>query len=475
MALKKTNHIHMKSPKHFLWIGIFSLTLISCNKEDEEPKVDPTSKEAVNQWISSVMNQVYYWLDDIRTPIAESSNPEDYFESLLFRPTDRYSVIYPDYQELINQLSGISLDPGYEFILYRRGSTQEVYGEIIYIKDNSPAKSTDLKRGDQILKINGTAITVNNFREVVALTNSAHTLEFQRFNVEKNQYEVQSPVNLVPVELAENPNFLDTIYTVNNQKIGYVVHHFFASGRSFNSKEYDNETDAIFAKFKAEKIDHLILDLRYNRGGLVTSAENLANLVAPSPTSTDIFSKRKYNSFLTENVPDLRNQQTFFKVKAENLGKSLAGNRVYILTSSRTASAPELIINGLKPYMDVFLVGDFTEGKNVGSVPFEDTDNPANKYGILPIVSKSFNSLDQSDYSEGFRPNLVVKETQERLRPLGDINELLLRTAISQITGLPSGGRTLQLDRKDIGGSQDFKFRNGIMVEVLNFKGNRLN
>jgi carboxyl-terminal processing protease len=61
----------------------------------------------------------------------------------------------------------------------------------------------------------------------------------------------------------------------------------------------------------------------------------------------------------------------------------LTGNRVYVITSSRTASASELIINGLKPYMDVFLVGGLTFGKNVGSVPIEDEENPNNKYGLL--------------------------------------------------------------------------------------------
>ena len=101
----------------------------------------------------------------------------------------------------------------------------------------------------------------------------------------------------------------------------------------------------------------------------------------------------------------------------------------------------------------------------MGFFPFQDTENEQNKYGILPIISQSFNSLDQSDYSNGFAPNITMKESQERLLPLGDVNELLLRTAISQITGIPSGARFQQLALRDVGSSIDGKTRTGVMIE----------
>jgi len=449
-----------------LSIGLLGLVLFSCQREDELPRVDPSSNAAANRWIFNVMEQVYLWLDNMGTPISEDSDPEDYFESLLFRPTDRFSVIYPDYQELINSLNGISLDAGYEFNLYResQGSTH-VIAEVSYIKKNSPASLVDLRRGDWITHINGTRLTDTNFRDLLAQISSQHTLRYSRFNPESGSFEEMPQVSLTPVQLAENPNFLDSVYTINGEKIGYVVYHFFAPGPGENSTVYDDEMDQIFGQFKAEGIQHLIVDFRYNGGGFASSARNLASLIAPGVDNTDIFSKTKYNSFLTENVADLRNVQTAFLNKAENLGPILKGNRVYILTSSRTASASELIINGLKPYMDVFLIGDVTTGKNVGSSAFEDDENPQNTYGILPIISQSFNSLDQSDYSEGFQPNILARESSERLLPFGDINEQLLRKAIEQITGTPSGTRIEQLDRIDLGSTLDLKVRAGKMIE----------
>jgi C-terminal processing protease CtpA/Prc len=227
--------------------------------------------------------------------------------------------------------------------------------------------------------------------------------------------------------------------------------------------------DAIFAKFKAESINHLIVDFRYNGGGFVSSAVNLASLIAPGVTQNDIFSKTKYNSFLS-GFDDFQNVQTPFRTKAQNLGNILSGNRVYILTSSRTASASELIINGLRPYMDVFLIGDVTTGKNVGSIPFEDEENPQNTYGILPIVTQSANSQDESDYTNGFTPNISAREVEERLRPFGDINEQLLRTAISEITGQSPSGRIQKLSRSDMGSTLDHKVRTGRMIENIKFE-----
>jgi C-terminal processing protease CtpA/Prc len=460
----------MKITKFILSLVLATLVFSCQDKEDPLPEVDLGSDAAVNRWILEVMEQVYYWLDDIQTPIAETSDPEDYFESLLFRPTDRFSVIYPDYQELINSLNGVTLEAGYEFTLYRDNQNENnVLAEVTYIKKNSPAAQVDLKRGDVIDRINGTQLTLSNYQELLGEIDGTHTLSFRRFNSNTGTFTLQTDVTLTAVQLAENPNFLDTIYTINSEKIGYVIYHFFAPGPG-QDPLYDLEMDEIFGRLKADDIDHLIVDFRYNGGGFVSSAVNLASLIAPGVSSSSVFSKTKYNDFLMENVETLRNVQTPFRAKAQNLGNTLKGNRVYILTSSRTASASELIINGLRPYMDVFIIGDKTTGKNVGSVPFEDEENTENTYGILPIVSQSFNSQDQSDYTTGFVPNITVKESQERLRPLGDVNELLLRTAINQITGIPSGARFRQLDRKDVGSTLDSKVRTGVMIEQRLFK-----
>ncbi|MEB2782275.1 S41 family peptidase [Algoriphagus sp. C2-6-M1] len=447
---------------------ILSGLLWSCNKDDDkDPIVEPelTLEEEINSWIYEVMDEVYYWRLNLRTPIAATSDPTNYFKSLLYTPTDRFSVIYPDYQELINSLSGISLDAGYEFKLYRVPDSENVYAEVIYVKKNSPASLTDLKRGDAIVAINGTQIDINNYRDLLDQTETTHTIKPLRYSDEEGAYVAMQDISLTPVELSEDPNFLDTIYTINNQKIGYVVYNFFAPGTASDNKKYDREMDEVFAKLKAENINNLVLDLRYNGGGYVSSAVNLASLIGPGVTSADIFSRTKYNNLLASEIPALSSVKTAFLDKTQNLGNTLDGNRLYVLTTGGTASASELIINGLKPYMDVFLIGDVTYGKNVGSVAIEDEKNPENAYGLLPIVTQSFNSLDQSDYSTGFTPNIAVNENTERLKVLGDINEIMLRTAIEQITGEASSGRFMKLDREEIANTLEGKIRTGKMIE----------
>lgn len=453
--------------KAFLLLVLSGL-LWSCDKDDDkDPVVEPelTLEEEINNWIYDVMDEVYYWRLNLGTPIAATSDPSNYFESLLYKPTDRFSVIYPDYQQLINSLSGVSLDAGYEFKLYRIPNSDDVYAEVLYVKKDSPASSTDLKRGDAIVAINGTQFNINNYQSLLSQAKTTHTITPLRYNEGTGAYVAMGDITLTPIELSEDPNFLDTVYTVNNQKIGYVVYNFFAPGTAADNTKYDKEMDAIFEKFKAENISSLVLDLRYNGGGYVSSAVNLASLIGPGVTSSDIFSRTKYNNLIASEIPSLSNVKTSFLNKSQNLGNTLTGNRLYVLTTSGTASASELIINGLKPYMDVFLIGGVTYGKNVGSIAIEDEDNPDNHYGLLPIVTQSFNSLDQSDYSTGFTPNIEVNENTERLKQLGDISEIMLRTAIEQITGQASSGRVVKLERDEIANTLDYKIRTGQMIE----------
>ncbi|RZS98039.1 S41 family peptidase [Cecembia calidifontis] len=436
----------------------------ACQDKEDQPDPNASPNVAINEWIKDVMDEVYYWLEDMRTPLAKNSDPEDYFESLLNRPTDRFSDIFPDYQELMNSLQGVNREAGYEILLARESNQNEnVLAFVVYTKKGSPAQSAGLLRGDIITQINGQTMTLSNYQSLLRQRSENHTVNFFRFDPSTSTYRPQPQISLQTLSLAENPNFLDTIYTVNNQKIGYVVYHFFAPGVDGDNR-YDNQMDEIFGRFKAEGINHLILDFRYNGGGFVGSAVNLASLIAPNVTSQDIFSRTKYNSFLSQfqQIRDLEIRR--FNTKVQNLGNTLEGNRVHIITSGRTASASELIINGLKPYMNVFLIGGRTVGKNVGSIAFEDEGNPNNKYGILPIVTMIFNKDGNSDYTNGFTPNIEANElSQQVLLPLGDRNEYLLSLAIQQITGV--GARVNLVERTEIGSSFENKSRFGQIIE----------
>ncbi|MFM7851365.1 MAG: S41 family peptidase, partial [Flammeovirgaceae bacterium] len=171
-------------------------------------------------------------------------------------------------------------------------------------------------------------------------------------------------------------------------------------------------------------ITDLVVDLRFNSGGAEAATVNLASLIGKGVDNTKVFAKRQYNANLTQQILNDPNYgaaflSTKFVNKTQNIGNMLRNGRVYILTGPRTASASELLINGLKPYMDVYLIGSTTYGKNVGSISIYEQNDPKNTWGMQPIVVKSFNSLDQSNYSNGFTPN-IKDDDNGVLAPLGD-------------------------------------------------------
>ena len=177
----------------------------------------------------------------------------------------------------------------------------------------------------------------------------------------------------------------------------------------------------------------MIVDLRYNPGGYVSSATNLASLIAKA-TANDIFYYKEYNTEVTETNMKKFGETYFydkFASKSQNIGNQL--NHVVFLVSSRSASASELLINGLKPYMNVTLVGGKTVGKNVGSVTLTDSKKKV-KWGLQPIVSKSLNRDKKSDYSVGFTPDIAVNEGNV-LYPYGSPKDPLLGEALFNITG----------------------------------------
>lgn len=445
----------------FFFLMVFGA--LSCKEDDAGPKITNKENAAVNQWIKENMDFWYYWNTTIPDNVDVNKNPDEYFEALL-NDEDRFSWIQDNYEELINSLNGINKEAGYEFVLYREApGSNNVIAQVLYIKPGSPASATALKRGDVISKINNTGITVDNYRTLLGQISEDHSITYRPLlSVEDRTFGSESTLSLTTTEFAENPNFLSKVITVNERKVGYYVYNFFAPG---NNKAYDNEMENIFSNFKAQGITDLVLDLRYNSGGAESSAQNLASHIGKGITSSSIFARREYNDLVEEEIlktPDLGPSflTTKFLVKSANVGNQLTGSKVYILTGSRTASASELIINGLRPYMEVFLIGDTTVGKNVGSISLFEEDNPQNKWGMQPIVVKILNTDNQSDYSNGFFPNVVNLDNSLYIYPLGDERENLLRAALDQIAGIGGRiGRDRQPEQEILGHSLDIKKR----------------
>lgn len=434
----------------------------ACNDDDNSAK----GNKYVNNWIYDNMELYYLWNTDLPSSPNRSKAPDEFFNSLLSEE-DRFSWIQENYIELLNSLQGVNREAGYEFKLYLESENSEnVIAQIMYIKAGSlvEAEDKDLMRGDVITHINGERMTTSNYQELLGEISETHTIQYSR-PTEAGMID-KGTLSLNTSEFAENPNFMSKIIdTGDGHKIGYYVYNFFATGPPSSTNQYNTEMDVIFNEFKDEYITDLVIDLRYNSGGAEGATINLASLIGDNIDNTVTFTRRQYNNELQSALindpnygPDFLIKK--FTVKTANVGPLLNNGRVYILTSGRTASASELLINGLKPHMNVFLIGDVTVGKNVGSISIYEDDDPKNTWGMQPIVVKSYNSANESNYSDGFEPNIINLDNSLDLKPLGDEDEILLSLAIDHITG-GSGSRSGVTARKggleSLGTSADFK------------------
>lgn len=419
--------------------AFFSIT--SCEDADDNPI---PSAIAVKDFVWKGMNLYYLWqadspnlADDRFSTQTELNNflkpfetPTALFNDLrIDNSIDRFSVIYSDYSVLEGVLSGTTKNNGMDFGLkYTDASNTTVVGWVRYVIPNSDASSKNIQRGDLFYAIDGITLTNENYRTLFA--NDTYTVNFANFT---NGTLVPNgeAVSLTKTNLAENPILLNTVLTAGTHNIGYLMYNGFYPA-------YDNQLNTIFGNFKSQNVTDLVLDLRYNSGGSVATATKLASMITGQFTG-QLFAKQQWNakaqSYFEQNNPNTLLNKFVGGLNSLNL------NKVYILTSKSSASASELVINCLKPYINVVQIGDVTTGKNVGSITLYDSPtfgknnvNPTHKYAMQPIVLKIVNKDNFGDYTAGILPNYSQIETVTNLGILGNSDEPLLSVAISQIT-----------------------------------------
>lgn len=224
-------------------------------------------------------------------------------------------------------------------------------------------------------------------------------------------------------------------------RIGYLVYSGFEAG-------YDQELFDVFKEFKSQNITDLILDLRYNGGGHVISANLIATCIAGAKSEGKVFTSLRYNKERMEKRNNKREEELFAYSNYENLATSLSAGalnlqHVYCIVGSGTASASELVINSLKGIdVEVTLIVKRTTGKNVGMEPVEYTIRN-NVYEVVPITFQSYNAKGVGDYENGFTPDIEIDENDPYgrgdgyyiYRDYGSDKEFLYARAIQEITG----------------------------------------
>ncbi|MBR5298347.1 MAG: hypothetical protein IKU29_10845 [Parabacteroides sp.] len=427
-----------------LWI-IMSLLLFSACKSDDE--VENLSDEGTNDWIYRVMDAYYLWYEDIpeKNNLNFSQSPDKFFESLLSSQDgvtfDGKWVLFSSIKQKEETTKGISESDSYGFEYATFKDNKNYYAWVLYVLPGSPAADAGLKRGDWIIAIDSDTPNVTN---VEAFSQGGATsFQLADATVENKTvvFRRRELVEIASSRAVENTPFLkDSVYTIGGKRIGYLLYNGFTSGPNDENDQYDEQMKDLFIRFKAQQVREFVLDLRYNQGGLVSSAQLLTSFLAPAEALGKTFCYIEYNKKQEE-----KNREELLYKNSQLDNANLDLDRLYVLTGSTTASASEAVINCLIPYMgrsNIILIGEKTVGKRVGSNVFGSKE----KYGWLlhPIVLRIYNANHQADYANGFMPDMEVKEliVGKTLYPFGDTNELLFKEAIQQITGKQKKKRT---------------------------------
>ena len=419
--MKSTTHLHLYLT--IIFIGILG----SCKKNSDitspPPPIDSSAEAKKARDTALLLSRDYYlWYNQI----PPSFDPQSYadpaavmialrnysVEPVFNKAVDNWSfgVLKSDWNQLsggfgsVNNISSTG-DFGFKLVFRVEGDLR-----VGLVERLSPAGLAGVQRSWRVTKVNGNSnITTGNIPFLNnALNSSSSTFTFAR----PDGTSVEIP--LTASTYSQETVYLDTIYNIGPKTIGYMVLNSFLGD---TGKIY-NDFARVMNNFASENVSDIVIDLRYNGGGYVSVQEKLADYLAPNSANGKVMMRETYNDKHQNN-----NATLYF-----NKTGPLNPNHLLIIVTQSTASASELLINNLKPYMDVKIVGpNNTDGKPVGFFPLSAGD-----WYVFPVSFRSTNSVNYGGYFDGFTPDAQVADGVDK--GWGDPAEASLAKAIRYIT-----------------------------------------
>ncbi len=412
----------------FSCLALFTVLILGSCRKNSGGNGPDTSADQIKDSVLQITRDFYLWNTQIPSDFDARSyeGPVEIMTALrqyskedgFADPVDHYSFAMTK-EEWDNTSSGISSDFGLNVFFRTDGDLR-----VRSVEKASPAGLAGVRRGWKITKINNnSSITIANTDFIRDnLYNAANgTITFEKPDGSTVE------LTLTATQYQEHSIYLDTLYTEGSKKVGYIVFNSFLG----DTTEANNEFERIFNNFAAESINTLVIDLRYNGGGYVSLQEKLADYIVKPIANGSIMMKQKFNQNYT-----MLNETSLFRKE----GTMNIDNLVFIV-SDNTASASELLINNLRPYMNVKLVGEATYGKPVGFFPLG-----VGNYYIFPVSFRTVNSLDEGDFFDGIQVDQEVEDGIDK--DWGDKSEARLASVLKYVnTGAfrmaPDGGNGL--------------------------------
>jgi carboxyl-terminal processing protease len=356
-------------------------------------------------FVRDALQAYYYWYRELPNPDPASfSSPEAYLDAV------RYRTLDSSFSYITSKASSDAFFSESQFIgfglSYKRTGDLEL--RLTQTFPGSPAAEAGLDRGHYLVSVNGKTVA-----DLIRTGEIATIFGPEQVGVTA---EIAWRAPGGPEQRATLTKRLVTIPTVSqtaviasgSTRVGYL--HF----RNFVTPS-TAALNTAFQQLRDQGASELVLDLRYNGGGLVSVAQHLAGLIGGPPLVGQVFVQFTHNDKQTS-------RDTAFRF--ESKPQALAVSRLVVIATPASASASEAMINGLRPYMDVKVVGDTTYGKPVGQYGFDFCDKV-----LYPVAFLVTNARGQADYFGGIPADCAAADDLDR--PLADAREASLAEALS--------------------------------------------
>ena len=409
-----------------------AVSLVACDNESGLEGPPPPAECSNDSQKQFVLDNLYYWYlwNDMlpaNIDIADYPSPE----VLVDEVTETYGPQKPSGGPLdrFSSVGSLAADQaffgegkyeGFGFSWRMEGPDMRFTRVFV----SGPAFAANFGRGQTVLRIDGRTIADIDANEGIGAALDNATVEFEIQNLDATTFTVSVTKDIVTIDPV--PQYRTIDMGPGEPPVGYIEFATFISTA-------DPAFNTVFADFIAAGVDDVIIDMRYNGGGLVSTANLLANYLGGFNNDGQIFTNTEFNADRSSN-----NGIDYFSNRANAIDLS----RLIIVASRGTASASELVINGLDPFVadGVYIVGDSTFGKPVGQIGLEFCEKI-----LRPTTFKKSNAAGNGDYFDGLPVDCAA--TDDLDFPVGDANDPNMVAALSYVEGAgcpvvsPPGGQ----------------------------------